>query len=59
MLPFLEVWDMITKAIIIIFNSGSLRVLGKEEAIPGQPLISHQDIIMALFAGFIYWLQVD
>lgn len=59
MLPFLEVWDMITKAIIIIFNSGSLRVLGKEEAIPGQPLISHRDIITALFAGFIYWLQVD
>lgn len=59
MLPFLEVWDMITKAIIIIFNSGSLRVLGKEEAIPGQSLISHWDIIMALIAGFIHWLQVD
>lgn len=59
MLPFLEVWDMITKAIIIIFNSGSLRVLGKEEAIPGQPLVSHWDIILVLFAGFIYWLRVD
>lgn len=45
---------MITKAIIIIFNSGSLGVLKKEEALPGQPLIPHQDIILALFAGFIY-----
>lgn len=50
---------MIAKAIIIIFSSRNLRILGRDEATPGQPLISHCHVILALFARFICCLKVD